>query len=60
MDLTAIILFVVLMILAWASFSILVIEEMMSFVAREKNNMAVASYLGGTGLNEVREDKEPK
>lgn len=41
MDLTAIILFVVLMILAWASFSILVIEEMMSFVAREKNNMAV-------------------
>lgn len=29
-------------------------------LAREKNNVAVASYLGGTGLNVVREDKEPK
>jgi len=59
-DLTSIVLFFVLMILAWASFSLFVLEEMMSFVAREKHNIAVASHLGGTGLNVVREDKEPK
>ncbi|WP_249646165.1 hypothetical protein [Lysinibacillus sp. D3C2_S12] len=60
MDLTSIVLFFVLMILAWVSFSLFVIEEIMSFVAREKHNVAVASHLGGTGLNVVREDKEPE
>lgn len=60
MDVTAIVLFFVLMFLTWVSFSIFLIEEIVSYWAREKHNIAVASHLGGTGLNEVREDKEPE
>lgn len=60
MDLTSIVLFFVLMILAWASFSLFVLEEMMSFVAREKHNIAVASHLDGIGLTAGRENKESK
>lgn len=60
MDLTSIVLFFVLMILAWVSISLFVIEEIMSFVAREKYNVAVASHLGGTGATVRSEDKEPE
>lgn len=60
MDLTSIVLFFVLMILAWVSVSLFVIEEIMSFMAREKHNVAVASHLGGTGATARSEDKEPE
>lgn len=60
MDLTSIVLFFVLMILAWVSVSLFVIEEIISFMAREKHNVAVASHLGGTGATARSEDKEPE
>lgn len=60
MDVTAIVLFFVLMFLTWVSFSIFLIEEMVSYWAREKHNMAVASHLGGTGATVRSEDKEPE
>jgi len=60
MDVTAIVLFFILMFLTWVSFSIFLIEKTVSYWVREKHNMAVASHLGGTGATARSEDKEPK
>lgn len=60
MDLTSIVVFVILLILTWASFAIFIIEKIMFSVVREQPNIAVASYLGGTGATARSEDKEPE